>query len=113
MVGLGKNLVGGQGQCDSGLYQSDNNCRWIVSQENVNRNKVTMGKKQQGCSCKIRNIFVREFLAEFLGRKDSEKYVLIVSLSGIFVLVTFGTASIAQSVLSLRTKGSFFSINWG
>lgn len=57
-----------------------------------------MGRKQQGCSCKIQNVFVREFLAEFLGT---------------FVLVTFGTASIAQSVLSLRTKGSFFSINWG
>jgi len=58
----------------------------------------TMGKKQSSCSCKIRSIFTREFIAEFLGT---------------FVLVAFGAASIAQSVLSLRTKGNFFSINWG
>ena len=29
------------------------------------------------------------------------------------MLVTFGCASIAQSVLSLQNKGDFFSINWG
>jgi len=58
-----------------------------------------MGKKQQaGRGCKIQNIFIREFLAEFLGT---------------FVLVVFGSASIAQSVLSLTSKGNFFSINWG
>ena len=34
-------------------------------------------------------------------------------ISGTFVLVTFGCASIAQSVLSLQNKGDFFSINWG
>jgi len=59
-----------------------------------------MGRKQSSgaCSCRIRSTLVREFLAEFLGT---------------FVLVAFGTASIAQSVLSLRTKGNFFTINWG
>ena len=34
-------------------------------------------------------------------------------VSGTFVLVVFGTASIAQSVLSLRTKGNFLTINFG
>ena len=38
---------------------------------------------------------------------------LIISLAGTFVLVLVGTASIGQSVLSLRTKGNFFTINWG
>lgn len=59
-----------------------------------------MGRKPNGsgCSCRIRSTIIREFLAEFLGT---------------FVLVVFGTASIAQSVLSLRTKGNFFTINWG
>jgi len=32
---------------------------------------------------------------------------------GTFILVVFGCGSIAQSVLSLQTKGDFFSINWG
>jgi aquaporin-9 len=41
---------------------------------------------------------MREFLAEFLGT---------------FILVLFGTGSIAQSVLSLNNKGDFFAINWG
>ena len=38
---------------------------------------------------------------------------MFVMMAGTFVLVCFGTASIAQSVLSLRTKGDFFTINWG
>ena len=38
------------------------------------------------------------------------KYNLII---GTYVLVLFGTGSIAQSVLSLGHKGDFFSINWG
>jgi len=41
---------------------------------------------------------VREFLAEFLGT---------------FVLVLFGNGAIAQSVLSLNSKGDFFAVNWG
>jgi len=60
-----------------------------------------MGKKGSsggGCTFRIRSPILREFLAEFLGT---------------FVLVTFGCASIAQSVLSLQNKGDFFSINWG
>ena len=44
--------------------------------------------------------------------KDSLNIFLIM-MAGTFVLVCFGTASIAQSVLSLRTKGDFFTINWG
>jgi len=50
------------------------------------------------CKIKIRSKVVREFFAEFLGT---------------FVLITFGNASVAQSVLSLQNKGDFFSINWG
>jgi len=50
------------------------------------------------CSPRIRSPILREFLAEFLGT---------------FVLVLFGNCSIAQSVLSLSSKGDFFSINWG
>jgi len=60
-----------------------------------------MGKKAGsggGCSFRLRSPVLREFLAEFLGT---------------FVLVTLGTASMAQSALSLETKGKFFSINWG
>ena len=33
--------------------------------------------------------------------------------SGTFILITFGNASVAQSVLSLGNKGDFFSVNWG
>lgn len=59
-----------------------------------------MGKKKGGCcpSWKITSPAAREFLAE---------------CSGTFILVVFGCGSIAQSVLSLGTKGDFFSINWG
>jgi len=57
-----------------------------------------MAKTIECCRFRIENIFIREFLAEFLGT---------------FVLVTFGNGSVAQSVLSLQTKGNFFSINWG
>ena len=32
---------------------------------------------------------------------------------GTFILITFGNASVAQSVLSLGNKGDFFSVNWG
>ncbi|XP_023336662.1 aquaporin-7 [Eurytemora carolleeae] len=56
-----------------------------------------MGAKG-GCSPRIRSPLLREFLAEFLGT---------------FILVLFGTGSIAQSVLSLNNKGDFFAINWG
>ena len=61
---------------------------------------------------------VREFLAEFLGIILSSqlsilKFVEREHFAGTFVLVVFGTASIAQSVLSLRTKGNFLTINWG
>ncbi|XP_045129912.1 aquaporin-7-like isoform X1 [Portunus trituberculatus] len=47
---------------------------------------------------KLRNTMAREFLAEFLGT---------------FVLIAFGTASVAQSVLTNKANGDFFSINWG
>eukprot|EP00095_Tigriopus_kingsejongensis_P006797 snap_masked-scaffold1064_size65302-processed-gene-0.5 protein:Tk06797 transcript:snap_masked-scaffold1064_size65302-processed-gene-0.5-mRNA-1 annotation:"hypothetical protein DAPPUDRAFT_311096" len=47
---------------------------------------------------RITNEWVREFLAEFLGT---------------FVLVLFGTAVVAQVVLSNEEKGDFFAINWG
>lgn len=56
-----------------------------------------MGAKST-CSPRIRSPVVREFLAEFLGT---------------FILVLFGNASVAQSVLSLQHKGDFFAINWG
>jgi len=42
--------------------------------------------------------WIREFLAELIGT---------------FILITFGNASVAQSVLSLGNKGDFFSVNWG
>lgn len=59
-----------------------------------------MGRKGGECcrTARVTTAWVREFLAEFLGT---------------FVLVTFGTASVAQSVLSLSNKGDFFAVNWG
>ena len=47
---------------------------------------------------RVKNVVVREFLAEFLGT---------------FVLILFGDAVVAQVVLSEGSKGSFFTINWG
>ncbi|XP_072167305.1 aquaporin-3-like [Diadema setosum] len=47
---------------------------------------------------RIRNKLAREILAEFIGT---------------FILIAFGDASVAQSVLSNGTKGGFLSINWG
>ncbi|XP_066984341.1 aquaporin-9-like isoform X1 [Macrobrachium rosenbergii] len=47
---------------------------------------------------RLRNVVVREFLAEFLGT---------------FILVLFGDASVAQSVLTNKANGDFFAINWG
>ena len=78
-----------------------------------------MGRKASGggggCSCRIRSTIVREFLAEFLGltKYIENRITFYIRLAGTFVLVAFGTASIAQSVLSLKTKGNFFTINWG
>ncbi len=51
--------------------------------------------------CKIRDVRIREFLAE---------------LFGTFVLIAFGDASVAQTILNADETfayGSFFSINWG
>lgn len=47
---------------------------------------------------RIRSKTTREFLAEF---------------AGTFILMVFGDASVAQSVLSKGASGDFFSINWG
>nr|XP_053627676.1 aquaporin-9-like [Cherax quadricarinatus] len=47
---------------------------------------------------RLRNVIIREFLAEFLGT---------------FILIVFGNAAVAQAVLTNNVKGSFFAINWG
>lgn len=47
---------------------------------------------------KLRNSLLREFLAELLGS---------------FILLAFGTASVAQCILTNKANGDFFSINWG
>ncbi|XP_045613306.1 aquaporin-9 isoform X2 [Procambarus clarkii] len=47
---------------------------------------------------RLRNVIIREFLAEFLGT---------------FILIVFGNASVAQYVLTNKEGGDFFSINWG
>lgn len=47
---------------------------------------------------RIKSEFVRIFLAEF---------------AGTFLLMAFGDGSVAQSVLSGKANGDFFSINWG
>ena len=39
--------------------------------------------------------------------------LMMTTNSGTYILVLFGTGSIAQSTLSLGHKGDFFSINWG
>jgi glycerol uptake facilitator-like aquaporin len=60
-----------------------------------------MKPKGEGGGCRgvrIGTPWVREFLAELIGT---------------FVLITFGQAAVAQSVLSLGNKGDFFSVNWG
>jgi len=60
-----------------------------------------MGRKGEGGCCRgvrISTPWLREFMAELLGT---------------FILITFGNASVAQSVLSLGNKGDFFSVNWG
>lgn len=54
--------------------------------------------KQIRNKLRISSPIFREFVAECLGT---------------FFLVTFGDASVAQSVLSKEEKGDFFSINWG
>ena len=45
-----------------------------------------------------------------LARLDKNNNLI---LAGTFILVVFGTGSVAQSVLSLGQKGDFFAINWG
>ncbi|XP_071516917.1 aquaporin-9-like isoform X2 [Panulirus ornatus] len=47
---------------------------------------------------RLKNQMAREFLAELLGT---------------FILILFGDASVAQSVLTNKANGDFFSINWG
>jgi len=47
---------------------------------------------------KVKKPVIREMLAEFLGT---------------LILTSFGTGSVAQSVLSRGASGSFLSINWG
>ncbi|XP_066954271.1 aquaporin-9-like [Macrobrachium rosenbergii] len=46
---------------------------------------------------KIKNVLVRDFLAEFLGT---------------FVLILFGNASVAQMVLTNKVGGDVFAVNW-
>ena len=72
-----------------------------------------MYAENRKCGMKIENTFVREFLAEFLGIITFIKQYLCYWNAGTFVLVSFGMGSVAQSALSLQTKGNFLSINWG
>ncbi|XP_064646833.1 aquaporin-7-like isoform X2 [Lineus longissimus] len=47
--------------------------------------------------CRIKNELIRLFLAEFLGT---------------WILMTFGNGSVAQSVLTAESAGTFLSVNW-
>ena len=94
--------------------------QYEISELNDSFLKVMAPRKKTsggGGGCRIRSIVVREFLAEFLGMYLHCNNILTDNVchlvSGTFVLVVFGTASIAQSVLSLRTKGNFLTINFG
>ena len=82
-----------------------------------------MGHAKSFCKYSISNSVVREFLAEFLGEYLGYIYSFSIganfrsinpfSFSGTFMLVVFGSASVAQTVLSLQNYGDFLSINWG
>ena len=90
--------------------------QYETSELNDSHLKVMAPRKKTsggGGRCRIRSIVVREFLAEFLGMYNILTDNVYHLVSGTFVLVVFGTASIAQSVLSLRTKGNFLTINFG
>ena len=86
------------------------------------------GRRHCCCTFRIQNKVTREFLAEFLGkhsqqlstfhlklqyRVTSNQVVNLTMFLGTTILVIIGNGSIAQSVLSLNTKGNFFSVNFG
>ena len=73
---------------------------------------VRMGRRRSCCSFKIRSPIIREFLAELLGKKIGTMLSLLYN-TGTYVLVMFGCSSLAQSVLSLQTKGGTHSTVWG
>ena len=74
---------------------------------------VRMRRSRPCCSFKIRSPIIREFLAELLGKKIGTIASLLLYNTGTYVLVMFGCSSLAQSVLSLQTKGGTHSTVWG
>lgn len=71
-----------------------------------------MGRMRSICNFRIKNNVMREFLAEYLGKRSQ----VITShdvLPGTALLVVFGSASVAQSVLSLHNSGDFLSASLG
>ena len=56
---------------------------------------------------------MREFLAEYLGKRSQVITSHDPHLPGTALLVVFGSASVAQSVLSLHNSGDFLSTSLG
>ena len=61
----------------------------------------------------LRLIYVLFNLSTFIVTLSFELIPKLLFNVGTFILITFGNASVAQSVLSLGNKGDFFSVNWG
>ena len=72
-----------------------------------------MGRMRSICNFRIRNNVMREFLAEYLGKRSQVITSHDPHLPGTALLVVFGSASVAQSVLSLHNSGDFLSTSLG